>query len=54
MKKIVKYVLNEDECIAIKKITGNILHSDMKLKYGLTSKEVELVSNFYDLITELK
>lgn len=52
MEKEIKYTIEEDVGIAIKKVIGKINDIDFKGTYGLTEREMELIHEFYDLVQE--
>jgi hypothetical protein len=51
MERKVQYIIEEELAIAIKKITGKLKDTEMKV-YGLTGEEIVLVHEYYDLVLE--
>lgn len=52
MKKEIKYTIEENVALAIKKIIGRISDTKFKGDYGLNEKEMELIHKLYSLIQD--
>ena len=52
MKKDIKYILEEECALAIKKIIGKIKYKDYNEHYGLNGVESELMIKLFELIQD--
>jgi|TARA_R100000093_G_C1931957_1_gene69025 hypothetical protein len=50
MEKTIKYMIEHEVAKAIIKITGKINDTIRQKEYGLTEKECELLSEFYNMV----
>ena len=52
MDKEIKYTIEEDVAIAIKKVTGKISDTDFTGTYGLNENEIEMIHKFFYLVQD--